>query len=184
MARVLVSALDARAMCDTRQKPVVGAECAERTMPANWQRFVVYYLSRTLHCEAVEFLHSSAIDVFSRMLAEVSELASQLTLARLTSKVIQEMGSSSGISVFLISFSVNASSSNWSVKMAPGGVQVPTMRWCSIAEDGEVESGLRMARAGRAGSEGRIRGRDDNEDSNEDEKGALQQESIGGLERA
>lgn len=48
----------------------------------------------------------------------------------LTLKVIHEMGSSSGIGVLLISFSVSASSSNSTVKMAPGGVQVPIIKWC------------------------------------------------------
>lgn len=47
----------------------------------------------------------------------------------LTSNVIQEMGSSCGISVRLTSSSVSFSSSKANVKMAPGGVQVPTMRW-------------------------------------------------------
>lgn len=42
------------------------------------------------------------------------------------------MGSSWGMSVFLSSFKVKASSSNCNVKMAPGGVQVPTIKWCFI----------------------------------------------------
>jgi hypothetical protein len=46
----------------------------------------------------------------------------------LTSKVIHEMGSSSGIAVLFISFKLSASSSNSKVKMAPGGVQVPTIK--------------------------------------------------------
>ena len=50
------------------------------------------------------------------------------SLEKLTSKVIHEMGSSSGIAVFLINFKVRASSSNSKVKMAPGGVQVPTIK--------------------------------------------------------
>lgn len=48
--------------------------------------------------------------------------------AKLTSKVIQEIGSSSGIGVLLSNFKVNASSSNSMVKIAPGGVQVPTIK--------------------------------------------------------
>ena len=50
-----------------------------------------------------------------------------------TSNVIHDIGSSSGMMVFLTSLSVNASSSNSTVKMAPGGVQVPIIRWCFIA---------------------------------------------------
>lgn len=45
-----------------------------------------------------------------------------------TLKVIHEMGSSRGISVLLMRSIVRASSSKAKVKMAPGGVQVPTMR--------------------------------------------------------
>lgn len=48
----------------------------------------------------------------------------------LTSNVIHEMGSSWGISVLLTRSRVSFSSSKAKVKMAPGGVQVPTMRWC------------------------------------------------------
>ena len=51
----------------------------------------------------------------------------------LTSKVIQEIGSSLGISVFLTNLRVNASSSNSTVTMTPGGVQVPIIRWCFMA---------------------------------------------------
>ena len=46
-----------------------------------------------------------------------------------TSKVIHEMGSSLGISVRLTSLRVRASSSNSTVKMAPGGVHVPIIKW-------------------------------------------------------
>ncbi len=46
----------------------------------------------------------------------------------LTSNVIQEIGSFSGIGVLLIKFKVNCSSSNSKVKIAPGGVQVPTIK--------------------------------------------------------
>lgn len=54
----------------------------------------------------------------------------------LTSKVIHDIGSSSGISVFLTSFSSNFSSSNWTVKMAPGGVHVPIIKWWRGILDG------------------------------------------------
>jgi hypothetical protein len=47
----------------------------------------------------------------------------------LTSNVIQEIGSSFGISVLLTNLNVKASSSNTTVKMAPGGVQVPIIKW-------------------------------------------------------
>lgn len=50
-------------------------------------------------------------------------------LQRLTLKVIHEMGSSTGIAVRLTLTRVKASSSKAKVKMAAGGVQVPTMRW-------------------------------------------------------
>lgn len=46
----------------------------------------------------------------------------------LTSKVIHEIGSSCGISDLLMSFNDSVSSSNSKEKMAPGGVQVPTIR--------------------------------------------------------
>lgn len=46
-----------------------------------------------------------------------------------TSKFIHDIGSSCGISVLLINLSSSFSSSNWTVKMAPGGVQVPIIRW-------------------------------------------------------
>jgi hypothetical protein len=46
----------------------------------------------------------------------------------LTLKVIHDIGSSSRIAVRLISFKSRFSSSNWNEKMAPGGVQVPTIR--------------------------------------------------------
>ena len=52
--------------------------------------------------------------------------------SRLTSNVIQEMGSSSGIAVLLTNLKVNASSSNSTVNIAPGGVHVPIIRWCFI----------------------------------------------------
>jgi hypothetical protein len=44
------------------------------------------------------------------------------------SKVIHDIGSSWGISVRLTSLRVRFSSSNWTVKMAPGGVQVPIIK--------------------------------------------------------
>lgn len=47
----------------------------------------------------------------------------------LTSKAIHDIGSSYGISVRFTSSSVSFSSSKATVKMAPGGVQVPIMRW-------------------------------------------------------
>ena len=62
--------------------------------------------------------------------------------SQLTSNVIHEMGSSCGISVRLTSSSLSVSSLNAKVKMAPGGVQVPTMRWWTgIAREEEEENG-------------------------------------------
>lgn len=80
--------------------------------------------------EAGPFLHGRAVDGFLIMLsvALVSKGVSE-GRARLTLKVIHEMGSSAGISVRFTRSRVRASSSNAKVKMAPGGVQVPTMRW-------------------------------------------------------
>jgi hypothetical protein len=47
-----------------------------------------------------------------------------------TSKAIQLMGSSSGMSVFLTNSSLSVSVSKATVMMTPGGVHVPIMRWC------------------------------------------------------
>ena len=55
------------------------------------------------------------------------------------------MGSSWGISVRFTSSRVSFSSSKATVKMAPGGVQVPTMRWWTgILLVGDAEKGLAM----------------------------------------
>lgn len=56
-----------------------------------------------------------------------------------TLKVIHDIGSSSGIGVLLMSFKLRLSSSNSNVKMAPGGVQVPTIKWCFILQDEVVD---------------------------------------------
>jgi hypothetical protein len=50
----------------------------------------------------------------------------------LTSNVIHDIGSSAGMDVLLTKFRVHASSSNSTVKIAPGGVHVPIIRWCFI----------------------------------------------------
>lgn len=60
----------------------------------------------------------------------------------LTLKVIHDMGCSWGISVRLTSSRVNFSSSKATVKMAPGGVQVPIMRWWMVILSGVVEKDL------------------------------------------
>ena len=62
------------------------------------------------------------------MLAREGQLKVQFLGTELTSNVIHEIGSFSGIGVLLINFKVNFSSSNSKVKMAPGGVQVPTIK--------------------------------------------------------
>lgn len=59
-----------------------------------------------------------------------------------TLNVIHEIGSSSGIGVRLMSFRDNSSSSNSKVNIAPGGVQVPTMRWCFIFTECVIENRL------------------------------------------
>lgn len=85
-------------------------------------------LGRALDCEARPFLHSCSIDVLLCMLEESKPQGHRTTNQPLTSKVIQEIGSSSGIGVLLIIFNDKVSSSNSKVKMAPGGVHVPTIR--------------------------------------------------------
>lgn len=73
-------------------------------------------ISGTLNCEAGPFLHRSAVYIFLGVLAMVlvrSGVAKHL--GRLTSNVNHEMGSSSGIEVFLTNVSVRASSSNSTV---------------------------------------------------------------------
>jgi hypothetical protein len=57
-------------------------------------------------------------------------VASEFGRCTHTSKAIQLMGSSSGISVFFTSSSFKVSSSKETVIITPGGVQVPIMRWC------------------------------------------------------
>lgn len=47
----------------------------------------------------------------------------------LASNVIHDMGSSSGMEVRLTRVRERVSSSKANVNIAPGGVQVPTMRW-------------------------------------------------------
>jgi hypothetical protein len=92
-------------------------------------------LRRASHRITGPFLHGSAVDILLRMLER--KIRSDKTTnedvggdgyERLTSKVIQEIGSSSGMGVRLIIFKVRASSSNSKVKMAPGGVHVPTIK--------------------------------------------------------
>ncbi len=56
----------------------------------------------------------------------------------LTSNVIHDIGSSSGMLVLFTSFRVEASSSNSTVKIAPGGVHVPIIRWCFIFSTNEL----------------------------------------------
>lgn len=52
------------------------------------------------------------------------------------------------MAVLLIIFSVKATSSNSKVKMAPGGVQVPTIKWCSILLCGGDVSGVWYGKGG------------------------------------
>lgn len=63
-------------------------------------------------------------------LTSVSALLSRNHLALHTSKAIQLIGSSLGISVFFTSSNSNVSSSNATVIITPGGVHVPIIRWC------------------------------------------------------
>lgn len=72
---------------------------------------------------AAPFLHAGAVDVLAAVLvtSQYSHLVQNFTM-RLTSKVIQEMGWSSGIAVLLTSSRACVSSSKETVKIAPGGV--------------------------------------------------------------
>lgn len=56
----------------------------------------------------------------------------QLHYSERTSKDIQLMGSSCGISVFFTSSSFSVSVSNETVMMTPGFTQVPHIRWCFV----------------------------------------------------
>lgn len=103
--------------------------------------------------EAGPFLHGGPVDVLFGVLLCVSGFFGNFFFRDIkrksrgggsTSKVIQEMGSSSGIGVRLMSSTVSFWSSKANVKIAPGGVQVPTMRWwtgiagvwsCGVAVD-------------------------------------------------
>jgi hypothetical protein len=127
MARVFVVAREA--LAERFRSGYVGDE-GLLTIVIHWVRYLMRYRSRRFDSKARPLLHGSAVYGFAIMLCiGVSQcLAEQLQLHRLTLKLIQEIGSSLGISVFLISSSVRASSSKAKVKMAPGGVQVPTMR--------------------------------------------------------
>lgn len=85
-------------------------------------------LSWAFHGKTGPFFHCSSIYVLLCMLAREGQLRSSGFRKVLTSNVIQEIGSFSGIGVLLISFNVNLSSSNSKVKIAPGGVHVPTIK--------------------------------------------------------
>lgn len=77
------------------------------------------------------FLLRCAINSFSIVLCNCQLCSCSTTeVAILTLMAIQEIGSSFGISVRLTRLSSKVWSSNSKVKMAPGGVQVPTKRWC------------------------------------------------------
>jgi hypothetical protein len=85
-------------------------------------------LSWTFHSKTGPFLHRCSINVLFCMLARDGQLRVPFPGTELTSNVIHEIGSFSGIAVLLISFNVNSSSLNSKVRMAPGGVQVPTIK--------------------------------------------------------
>lgn len=85
-------------------------------------------LGWAFHRKAGPFLHGCPINILLCMLAREGQLRAQVPGTQLTSNVIHEIGSSSGMGVRLISFKVNFSSSNSKVKMAPGGVHVPTIK--------------------------------------------------------
>ncbi|KAH8634535.1 hypothetical protein IG631_09935 [Alternaria alternata] len=78
----------------------------------------MYNLARALDFMRTPFLHRSTPLLVASMFESCAH----------TSKAIQLMGSSSGISVFFTSSSLSVSSSNATVIITPGGVQVPIMR--------------------------------------------------------
>lgn len=97
---------------------VVGAR-----MASNRQRCMVCDLCWALDCVRAPLLHTSAIDVLSRvLLPNSSVMCPVLRVMGPTSKAIHEIGWSSGISVLFTSSSACVSSSKATVKMAPGGV--------------------------------------------------------------
>ena len=94
-------------------------------------------LGWTLDGEARPFLHGRTVEVPLGVLASIVSLSRTPLIDLIfldfsnwfhTSKVIHDIGSSWGISVRLTSLRVKFSSSNWTVKMAPGGVQVPIIK--------------------------------------------------------
>lgn len=74
------------------------------------------------------FLHRCAINLFLCMLNRISREPFDMKKGVQTSKVIHEIGSSSGMGVLLTTCKLKVSSSNSNVNMAPGGVHVPTIK--------------------------------------------------------
>lgn len=100
-------------------------------------RGILRYLGRALDGKTGPFLHGGPVDVLFSVL-RVWWSASRYTrviatgTGELTSKAIHDIGSSLGISVRLTSSHVSFSSSKAMVKMAPGGVHVPTIKWWMV----------------------------------------------------
>lgn len=83
----------------------------------------MYNVSRAVDGKTVPFFHGSSVESFLVMLDNISDVS--LTSWIHTEIVSHEIGSSSGISVFLTNSKVKASSSNATVYSRPGGVHVP-----------------------------------------------------------
>ena len=101
---------------------------------------VVYYFGRTVHRITRPLLHGCSVYVLLCMLMKEWVRARKLCEG-LTSKVIHEIGWSSGIAVLLTIFRLKETSSNANVNMAPGGVHVPTIKWWIILRDGNNKDG-------------------------------------------
>lgn len=99
-------------------------------MSTHRQRILMQNLRRGFHGVGTPFLQAGAVEVFFRVLWRGKEgLVNYILLCYVwgyggenTSNVIHEMGWSVGISVFLRSSNFRVESSNWTVKIAPGGV--------------------------------------------------------------
>jgi hypothetical protein len=101
------------------------------TMSAQRKAPSMHDLARSLDFVGTPFLHGRPVDVLPLVLQGYLSILVLLVFncqAAHTSKAIQLMGSSSGISVFFTNSSSNVSSSNETVIITPGGVHVPIIR--------------------------------------------------------
>lgn len=90
-------------------------------------------LIRCVHAKRGPSLHRRAVDVLTLVLQQLSAIGLQRAEETVrTSKAIQLMGSSCGISVFLTNSSFSVSVSKETVMMTPGLTHVPHIRWCFV----------------------------------------------------